>query len=187
VDQAIDATARMDAALAARNPSGNGMRWVGTNTGRHIIFSSESLESGILGEARVGASCTVVHGSKKAMPVTVTIAIGVRSDWFTQDDTRRAYWEGCPGSTYAGSYTCLKKTDVGSTMLHELGHTIGLSHPRQVTNDGHGADAMAAGECYLTLDQATMCQASDVGSGGIYRTHRRTLHSYDFTSISYHY
>ncbi|QKJ18957.1 hypothetical protein [Microbacterium hominis] len=72
-------------------------------------------------------------------------------------------------------------------MLHELGHAIGLSHPRQVTEEGHGADAMAAGDCYLTLDQATMCQARVLGSGGIYRTHRQILHSYDFTSISYQY
>lgn len=187
VDRAIDATARMGTALAARNSSGNGMTWVGTSTGRHIIFSSEALAGGVLGEARVGASCTVVHGAKKDMPLTITIAIDIRSDWFSQDDTRRAYWEGCPGSSYSGGYTCSKTMDVGSTMVHELGHAIRLAHPSQVANDGHGSSAMAAGDCHSTLDQATMCQAGNLGTGGVYRTHRRTLHSYDFTSISYHY
>ena len=187
VDRAIDATNRVGTALAARNPSGNGMTWIGTNTGRHIVFSVEQLGVGVLGEARVGAGCTSVHGSKVPMPVTVGIALATRSDWFAQDDSRRLYWEACPGSSYSSGYTCSKTVDVGSTMIHELGHAIGLAHPRQVVNDGHGSGTLLAADCFVTLDQATMCQAGDLPGGGKYRSHRRTLHAWDLSSIGFHY
>ncbi len=63
----------------------------------HIIFRVEELPTGVFREVDVPGSCTVVHGAKVAMPTTVDVYIDVRSDWFSQDDTRRAYLGELPG------------------------------------------------------------------------------------------
>ena len=185
-----DATSRLNTVLAAANYTGNGLVWVGqtsaTNTA-NIAFRQEYLPSGTYGFAYVSDYCRNVHGSSVLqLPGTVYLATAVRSDWFTQDDTRRAYWEGCPGSSYAGSYTCSKTMDFGSTALHEIGHAVGIPHPRSVSEHtatwGAGS-AWDLGACTNALDQATLCQSGDAGAG-THRTHRRTLHSWDVQSIN---
>lgn len=124
---------------------------------------------------------------KTAFPGTVYIDIAVRSDWFTQDNSRRAYWEGCPSRGYVPAYTCSKTMDAGSVMLHELGHSIGLAHPSQTdAHVGGGSTAFSIAKCGVVNDQATMCQAANSGSPQ-YRTHRRTLDTWDTTSLAFHY
>lgn len=118
------------------------------------------------------------------MPTLVSVQINTRPDWFSQDDSRRAYWESCTG--FSG-YTCSKRQDVGSVMLHELGHTIGLAHPSHVASSGHGGNAMTLAKCAVVKDQATICQGHDAAGSGVHRTHRRTLDGWDITSIQYHY
>ena len=191
-DRARDAIGRMSSALAAESPSGNGLQWVGqvssTNTA-HIAFRYRSLPEGsnTVGITRVPASCTVVHGTQSAMPGTVYIDLNVRTDWFTQGDNRRAWWEGCPSRATDASYTCTKRLDAGSVMTHEVGHAIGLAHPRQVdAHIGSGNNTLTLADCSDPFDQATMCQAGDA-SPSFYRTHRRTLHIWDVTSIAFAY
>lgn len=192
--RAADATGRLSSVLAAANSSGNGLKWVGTTSSSNtaaIAFRMDSLPTGVLGRAGVDGVCRNVHGtSVMQLSGSVYISIAIRSDWFTQDDTRRAYWEGCPGSSYSSGYTCSKTYDFGSVALHEMGHAIGIPHPREVSDHtgsfGSGS-AWALATCTSVLDQATMCQSGDAAGGGAYRTHRRTLHSWDIASIGYLY
>jgi len=188
VDRAADATARIDAALVSNDGTGTGATWVGTQSGRNVIFESADIPTaGTLGQTEMPAACAVIHGALQSMPATVTITIDTRSDWFTQDDSRRAYWEGCPNSAYSATYTCQKIQDVGSTMLHELGHAVGLHHPLEVVSSGHGSNAFSLAKCSVVNDQATMCSAGDASGSGAYRTHRRTLDGWDTTSLHYQY
>lgn len=190
-DRGAVATGHLSTVLAANNPTGRGLKWVGQVTSSntaHIAFrTSTSLPPGAL--ALTGAAgCTTMHAPiKTAFPGSVYIDIAVRSDWFTQDDSRRAYWELCPDRDYAPAYTCSKTIDAGSVMLHELGHAIGLAHPSQTdAHLGGGTTAFTIAKCGVVNDQATMCQAADSGAPQ-YRTHRRTLEFWDTTSLAFHY
>lgn len=134
------------------------------------------------------AGCDLsVHGTKVNFSNVITVDLAIRSDWFTQDNSRRALWEGCPSRGYTPTYTCSKVQDAGSVMLHEFGHAIGLAHPRQTDIHIYGVapnQVMSIAKCGVVLDQATMCQASDAPGGGQYRTHRRTLDTWDTSSIA---
>lgn len=150
----------------------------------NVRVLTATLGSGILGIAdMVPTSCTVVHGAKTNISSPITVHIAVRSDWFSQDNSRRALWENCPNTGYSPAYTCSKKFDVGSTMTHELGHSIGLAHPSQ-TQAHTGTNVMGLAKCAVANDQATMCQNQDAYDSGVHRTHKRTFDGWDHTSAS---
>jgi hypothetical protein len=194
-DRLADATAALDLKLSANNPFGRGLTFVGqasASNPANISIRIASLDTGLLGIARLAESgCAVaVHATPKYyLASNVYVDMATRGDWFTQDNSRRAYWEGCPGRGFVTTYTCSKTIDFGSVVLHELGHAIGLAHPADVdTHLGGGSQSFSLAKCSNVLDQATMCQAGNVGGTQYqYRTHRRTLDPWDVTSIAQHY
>ena len=146
-----------------------------------------------LDRSGTGASCSV-HGGSVQQLQYVIVDIRSRSDWFTQDNTRRAYWEGCPAGT---SYTCSKWFDFGSTITHELGHTLGLMHPQEV--DIHNGESASNGtqalhaHCNSTTiydgsDDSTICPAGGAASTSEtrYESSRRTLSAYDVAALARH-
>ena len=186
-----DATSRLNSAIKNSGGQPHGASYVGLATNSSALairVRVEALPSGALGQAAVSpASCTVVHGSKVNLASLTVISLATRSDWFTQDDSRRALWESCPSNGYLPTYTCSKVYDVGSVITHELGHAIGLAHPSQtqahVSLSGV-VNVMALAKCSVVLDQATMCQSADATGGGVYRSHRRTFDAWDTSSVS---
>lgn len=125
-----------------------------------------------------GQSCPV-HDTSLNSIFSAIVYASVRSDWFTQDDSRRAYWEtNCPAGT-GTVYTCSKHEDFGSTFMHEIGHAVGfIAHPQDVRTHG-STQAFNLAECGDILRRATMCPSG----GEWYRSERRTQHNWDVESL----
>lgn len=102
------------------------------------------------------------------------------SNWFTEDDTQRAYWEGCPGRGYIPTYTCSKNIDFGGAITHELGHAWGLGHPEDI-----GSAAASLAKCSDATDYATMCAHSIIGFP--FTSAGRTLSTYDSVATNEEY
>lgn len=143
--------------------------------------------------ASVSASCPV-HGTATQQLAMVIVDFRARNDWFTQDNSRRGYWESCPGGT---TYTCSKLFDFGSSATHELGHSLGLVHPQNVdTHNGasefNGPQALNA-HCNSTTtydgsDDSSICPGDGDGSSSEskYQSSRRTLSAYDKLALADH-
>ncbi len=191
-DRLSDATKSLGTIIRVSGSQPFGAKYLGqvaSASGANILMKNVTLPNGILGRTYMQPeSCAVVHGPKVNVEATIYVGVAIRDDWFTQDNSRRALWESCPANGYMPTYSCSKKVDVGSTMLHELGHTIGLAHPSSV--EAHvtgGPSPMTTAKCTIANDQATMCQAADAAGGGLYRTHRRTVEDYDRASVQAHF
>ena len=129
----------------------------------------------------------ILHSTVDMRTVAAHIYITVRSDWFTQDNTRREYWETqCPAGT-GTPYTCSKWWDFGSTVTHEVGHALSLWwHPDQVS-----AAANVLAQCAAVDDNGrpiwrhTMCPSNSAGYwANRWRSERRTLDAWDRDSLS---
>ena len=124
------------------------------------------------------------------------VRINRRADWFTQDNSRRRYWEqACPNGAV---YTCSKWFDFGSTLLHEMLHALVLFHPQSVHAHvgASGTDGPQANTAHCNStpafdgsDDSTICP-----SGGAeptaetrYESSRRTVSQYDLDTITRHY
>lgn len=139
-----------------------------------------------------------VHGFNRAQIPRITIDVNPRGDWFTQDNSRRTYWEqNCLAGT-GPAYTCGKIYDFGSTLMHEFGHVFVLDHPDAV-DAAHGVACCDGPDnnrarCWShrnhgSATQATMCFADAPGptSENRWRAERRTLDLYDSESLARHY
>lgn len=104
-----------------------------------------------------GYQC-VLHQTVDRLMLQSQVWINIRPDWFTQADARRGYWEGCDDRGEYLSYTCQKQWDVGSTIMHELGHAHGLFHP-QAVDDHMGTPGFITGlaQCSSGALYHTMC------------------------------
>lgn len=180
-DRMFDAVNRWNSPMAN---AGLRSRLVWTSSGAFIRARyGFNLSSG-LGETWLNGTqpgC-FPHSSGSYSIFSAEIRIATRSDWFTQDDSRRGLWEACVPDS---SYTCSKRWDFGGVFMHELGHIWHLAHPQTV--DGHVSvdprytvNARAA-NCDTTT-QATMC-----GTRIIYRSEARTLEAWDRSSFAEHW
>jgi hypothetical protein len=190
-DRVTNATARWNSALA------------GTPTNLHLTKVVSSLAKivvryqtyppepdtwfGTTVLTGIAPGC-VLHSTANNTIYDSDIYIAQRPDWFTQNDSRRGYWEQeCRAGT-GTTYTCSKWYDFGSTYAHELGHALGIyTHPDLV-----GATATAIAMCEVVDAQGrpawrhTMCASNSV-TGSIldnkWTSERRTLEGWDVESL----
>lgn len=189
-DRAKDATVRWNPYLSAASSSGYGLQWVGTisssNTAQVAFRAPSPTVSYMGGYANLPSYCFsggMNPSYRTQLSGSVYIDIFQYSLWFSQDDSRRAFWESCnpqgvPASTH---YTCSKQWDVGSVMTHELGHVLGVRHPE----NSSGYNRVSAANCLSSVDQATMCSGD--WHGAYYRTMQRTPHAWDSASLHHVY
>jgi hypothetical protein len=181
-----DAVGRWDAALGGISGLAYGMRYQGIGDGNQYVtvFYEELGNNTTLGStnyswAGPNFGCTV-HSTALAQLAQTWISIDLRNEWFTQDDSRRGYWENCAD----GTFTCSRIWDVGSIFVHELGHSLGLHHPEAVNSHTGNSTATSSsyGNCSSRIDDATMC--------ALYKDRRttwRTLHAWDLGTLVRHY
>lgn len=132
-------------------------------------------------------SCFVTHQSTPDDDILLSVSrIDLRTDWFSQDNSRRSLWESCESDAAVRAsepYTCSKRLDVGSTIIHELGHALGNTRDvADVDNHQENVEASTEANCSNKRTLATMC-----GISYIYSTARRTLDNWDSTSMRLHY
>lgn len=176
-----DAAARWDYQVRYPTVGGKpyGVTWVGTATGDiHVSYRDIGSANGV---TKHGRSCSV-HGLPRVqLPFPVYIDMDVKGNWFTQDDSRRAYWEDCASRSYTPTYTCSKTIDFGGSITHEIGHAIGIPHPWDVSSHIPGTSTYPEdpnwANCGSNTDPATMCYENT------YRSSRRTLHRWDLNSL----
>lgn len=142
-----------------------------------ILLEYRDLGANALGRTgwtfRSGSGCDL-HGTSDADLLRSTVTVAFRSDWFTQDDSRRAGWEGCS----LDSYSCSKHMDFGSLITHELGHAIGSAHSQDADGHNRNGSSSAEAQCSDSRLYATMC------SGLVAHTSaKRTLHHYDIETL----
>ncbi|MGH9023772.1 MAG: hypothetical protein ACRDV9_11860 [Acidimicrobiia bacterium] len=120
------------------------------------------------------------------------IVISPRDDWFAGPDDQAATWSGCSDQGFRGTNPglCSDLVDFGSTIVHELGHSLVLYHPESLDDiDGtaHNSPSSAsssAGCLDATGDfatQATMCQEQ-----GAWRSDQRTFEAWDIETAQRH-
>ncbi len=177
--------------------------WVGVNDIADVVAVEDDPTGQYLGQTYIDGSSSpdcFIHSTSGNPTFAATIFITPQPWWFTQDDTRRAYWEDtCPAQN-PPTYTCTKLYDFGGTFAHELGHAAGfVAHPTDV--DAHTfSGSLNYAECLRTDDndgdpttgkplwRATMCGTLFQGNGLPYpnqkwRSERRTLENYDRESL----
>jgi len=119
----------------------------------------------------------------------VQIRIAPRNDWFTGDDNSTANWQNCGGSTFRAFNPglCAPTVDFGSTMTHELGHSLVFYHPQtldQIDNipitraDSATAQAKCVEASGEFDPQGTMCSGQ-----GQWRAEQRTLETWDIETM----
>lgn len=95
-----------------------------------------------------------VHGNGDVDIYQSIVDVDPRNEWFTQDDSRRAGWEGCT----LDAYTCSRIWDFGGVLTHEIGHALGIAHAEEAdVHLGGGTRAADDARCGDGRNYATMC------------------------------
>jgi hypothetical protein len=121
------------------------------------------------------------------------IWINIRPDWFTQPDSATGVWQMCAdqGFRATNGQLCSDQVDFGSTMIHELGHTLVFYHPQTLDDiDGVPVDradsASSNARCVEATGgfdaQSTMCAGQ-----GAWRAEQRTFETWDVETAHRHY
>lgn len=116
----------------------------------------------------------VLQSTQDSDITALRIDISIRTDWFTQPDSRRAAFEACTSITTIDP--CNRRYDFGETITHELGHALGMGEAQDAPQGS------TAGVCTIGSSRATMC--SGLMS---WETARRTPNAYDRESLRLHY
>ncbi len=178
--------------------------------------------TGALGTAPSYSLC-IAHGGfagnfLAAHIESALILVTIRDDWFTRPNADRTYWEqlncvqdansptgwratnGTRGASQ-DNYLCQKVGDMGGLAVHELGHAVGLAHPRDVdalTTWRIQCSAPIFGNANRCAASRAHCREPNVasdrkrtasmcaGQDGRQSTARRTLAHYDIESLRYH-
>lgn len=120
------------------------------------------------------------------------IVISPRDDWFSGPDAQASTWGQCSGEGFrlGNPGLCSDVVDFGSTIVHELGHSLVLYHPESLDDiDGVSyaspdSASSSAGCVDATGDfstQSTMCQEQ-----GKWRSDQRTLEAWDTETAQRH-
>ncbi|HET7685910.1 MAG TPA: hypothetical protein VF062_00975 [Candidatus Limnocylindrales bacterium] len=128
-----------------------------------------------------GWSACRMHDAADEPVIWSKVETAFYDHWFTQDDSRRSLWESCQANNFLPIYTCNKKQDFESILMHEFGHALQLWHPQWVDahQPGLSPDAAAIAACSSPTDRATMCE----NVAQEYRSSGRTLHAWDRESL----
>ncbi|MDQ1515331.1 MAG: hypothetical protein QOE80_1161 [Actinomycetota bacterium] len=200
-DRLNEAIVRWDGVLRTSRRGGDVVR-VGDGAG-DIVVQYRALEgtdtSEVLGETyleRAGDAgfTTNIGVCPDRRPAAfgmqaVQIRIAPRNDWFTGDDNSTTNWQNCGGSTFRAFNPglCTPTVDFGSTMTHELGHSLVFYHPQtldQIDNipvnrtDSASAQAKCVEASGEFPPQATMCSGQ-----GQWRAEQRTLETWDIETM----
>lgn len=120
------------------------------------------------------------------------IVISPRDDWFSGPDDQTSTWGQCSdqGFRFANPELCSDALDFGSTIVHELGHSLVLYHPETLDEiDGvpysNPTSASSSAGCVdATGDfatQSTMCREQ-----GAWRSDQRTFEAWDIETAQRH-
>lgn len=129
---------------------------------------------------------------RRPSSLTLTAAyvrMSPRDDWFTGADAQTGVWQMCADPTFQPSSpaVCEDAVDFGTTMVHELGHTLAVYHPQTLDEiDGvpkersDSASTLAVcGEVTADYDnQSTMCDGQT-----LYDADGRSLETWDVESV----
>ena len=96
--------------------------------------SGSSLWGDATSYSQSGVNSCVMHSTSNDWLGFAHIRTDVHDDWWTQEDSRRAYWEDCPARNYLPAYTCSKDRDFESLLAHELGHALGRSRLTSISH-----------------------------------------------------
>ena len=121
------------------------------------------------------------------------IYMNPRDDWYTAPDTQVGMWQMCDqeGFRAANASLCADQVDFGSTIVHELGHTLVLLHPQTLdqvdgTPQASPGSASTAARCVEATgsfaEQATLCSGQ-----GLWRGEQRDLETWDIETTHKHY
>jgi hypothetical protein len=201
-DRLNEAIVRWDGVLRTSRRGGDVVR-VADGTPADILVQYRALDgsdtSEVLGETyleRAGDSgfTTNIGVCPDRKPAAygmqaVQIRIAPRNDWYSGDDNSTSNWQNCAGSTFraVNPGLCGASVDFGSTMTHELGHSLVFYHPQtldQIDNipvtqaDSASAQAKCVEASGEFQPQATMCSGQ-----GQWRAEQRTLETWDIETM----
>lgn len=164
---------------------------VPSSSGANIVISYVDIfgaEFGATTITTIATNSCVLHSTTDMQMRAAHVYLTPKDNWFTQDDSRRSYWEtNCPAGT-GTTYTCSKRWDFGSTFAHEMGHALAIAwHPDQINSSANDiAECVRVDSSGRPLWRATMCPSNSAGYwANRWRSERRTLHSWDTTSLRY--
>lgn len=121
--------------------------------------------------------------------IAAYVRMSPRDDWFTGPEAQTGVWQMCADPTFQPSKpaVCEDSVDFGTTMVHELGHTLAVYHPQTLDvidgvpkEQADSATTLAAcGEVTTNFDaQSTMCDGQT-----LYDADGRSLETWDVETV----
>ena len=129
---------------------------------------------------------------RRSSTLTLTAAyvrISPRDDWFAGDESATGVWQMCadPNFQPPSASVCEDSVDFGTTIVHEMGHTLAIYHPQTLDaidqvppEQADSATSWAAcAEVTKNFDtQSSMCDGQT-----LYDSDGRTLETWDVESV----
>lgn len=129
---------------------------------------------------------------RRPTSLTLTAAyvrMSLRDDWFTGPDSATGVWQMCgdPNFQPPSASVCEDSVDFGTTIVHELGHTLAVYHPQTLDaidrvppeEPGSATSWAACGQVTKNFDaQSSMCDGQT-----LYDADGRSLETWDVESV----